>query len=384
MDIDLKFATTEEDRADVYRFRYKLYVEEQGLFKKVADHERRFLTDEYDEKSHILIARMDGETVGTARITWGADTTFTQKTRDTYEFEHFAGAVDERDIVVATRLLVRQDMRGGMLAFQLIWTFIEFCAKNNVELILGNCEPHLLRRYGELGFRPYGGMSNHTTNGILVSVAIVTGDLDYLRAIKSPMLIPLSLRTAPSTAVERLKPLVGRNTAVLSAELSDKRDYVNRINQWVADVRGVLKNIMAHDEEALVMLAKSHVLDCKPTFALIRKGHVSRTLYILLSGTLNVLDNGKRVARVTQPGSLVGEVAFFSGGRRMSDVVAGPKGARVLALSASTLNEVINNYSATGAKFLHFTVQQLCDKLLERARGAPEETVPPFPIMPEV
>ncbi len=122
-------------------------------------------------------------------------------------------------------------------------------------------------------------------------------------------------------------------------------------------------------EEASVLLAKSHILHCRPRDAIILKGHVSRTLYMLLEGSLEVVDGDRVVARVETPGALVGEVAFFTG-ERMSDVVAGPDGAKVLALSAGNLKEIISSYGPMAAKFLYFTAEGLCRKLLERAAAS--------------
>ena len=156
MEADLRFATTDEERAAVYELRYELYVEGQGLFVDEADHERGWLTDEYDEGSRIGVAEVGGRVVGTVRVTWGAEMPFTEESREAYDVGRFAGIVEERDMIVATRLLVREEFRGGVLALKLLWMAYEFAAVEGVELILGNCEPHLVNRYWTLGFRPFG------------------------------------------------------------------------------------------------------------------------------------------------------------------------------------------------------------------------------------
>ncbi|MDJ0839562.1 MAG: hypothetical protein QNK37_23785 [Acidobacteriota bacterium] len=53
--------------------RYELYVEGRNLCTDVADHDRRMLKDEDDERGRILLAELDGEIVGTGaarRVAW--------------------------------------------------------------------------------------------------------------------------------------------------------------------------------------------------------------------------------------------------------------------------------------------------------------------------
>ena len=373
MDANLRFATSEKDRAAVYRLRYELYVEDQGLFGDEADHERRWLTDEYDGKSHIILAEIDGQAVGTARITWGSDGPFSEELRKVYDIDRFRGAVAERDIMVGTRLVVREEYRGGMLAFQLLWKTYEFAALKNAELFLANCEPHLVNKYHKLGFRPYGSLYNHVTNGVLVPIAVAAGDFEYLQEINSPMLVPLSLRTRAVENLEVLLPLITADSSLVSETSGGTDDYLSAVSRWLAEADNELAGVfgqLTHDE-ALTLLAKSHVLACNRGDMIIGKGHVSRTLYVLLSGSLEVIDDGKVVAVVDEKGSIVGEVAFFTGRQRMSHVVAGHDGARVLALSDRVLREIISSHGPTAAKFLHFVARGLCDKLLERASAAP-------------
>lgn len=50
-----------------------------------ADHERRWLTDEDDADSPIVIAVVDGRVVGTIRITWGGAAPFRDSNRKAYD-----------------------------------------------------------------------------------------------------------------------------------------------------------------------------------------------------------------------------------------------------------------------------------------------------------
>ncbi|MEM7483508.1 MAG: GNAT family N-acetyltransferase [Acidobacteriota bacterium] len=365
-DFDLRWATTEDERAAVYRLRYELYVADQGLFTDVADHARRWLTDEYDAVSRVALAEIDGEVVGTVRVTFGDEAAFSDGARHEYDFARFAGVVDEGDIGIITRFLVRKEYRGnGILSFQLLWKAFECCAVHGLELLLGTCEAHLMNRYRTLGFQPYGKLYNHPTSGALVPIAIVFGDLAHMQRIGSPMASAIARRTKPHDEVDAILPLVRSEERAIKSRGHDAESHWNAIFRWLAGLPGILGDLT--QDEASVLLAKSHILDCQPGDAIILKGHVSRTLYILLEGTLEVQDQGQTVATVNDRGALVGEVAFFTAGQRMSDVVTGSEGARVLALSAGNLQEIIRSYGPMAAKFLHYAARGLCEKLLERA-----------------
>lgn len=370
-DFDLRWAETEEEKEAVYRLRYDLYVADQGLFRDVADHQRRWLTDEYDSVSHIALAEMDGEVVGTIRVTFGSEATFSAGTRREYDIDRFAGVVEGSDIGTITRLLVRRELRGGgVIPFQLLWSAFERAAVHDMEILVGSCEPHLVNRYRSLGFQPYGKLYNHPTSGALVPIAFVLGDVAHLRRIGSPMVSAVSRHPRPPDQVDHILAQVRSEDRSIRSRGHDEEEPWDELFRRLADLNDILSELSR--DEASALLAKSHILDCRPADAIILTGHASRTLYMLLGGTLEVWDHGRRVATVEDRGALVGEVAFFTMGQRMSDVVAGPEGARVLALSAGNLQKIIRGYGPVAAKFLHYVACGLCGKLLERARSGPQ------------
>ena len=368
-EFSLRFAESEEDRQAVYRLRYELYVEDQDLFQEEADHEHRWLYDSYDAKATILMAESEGKIVATMRAIWGAVVPFAEATREEYDLGLFDGVVDEADIMVMSRLLVRKEFRGTMITFQLIWKAWEYAGECGAELIIGSCEPHLLSHYRQFGFRPYSKLYNHPTNGILIPIVVVAGDLDHLRKIESPMLSPLSLRPEPSVLVDKILPLLSEDVAVQGGYEGGEEDYFVEVLRLLAIGEKELSGILGDHEETLVLLAKSHILTCEQGDTLIYTGHVSRTLYILLSGSVEVVDNGQVVAKVDKTGALFGEVALFSGKKRMCDVVVGPNGARVLALNNSTLLEIIQSYGTVTAKFFRYVIGELCGKLQQRSEA---------------
>ncbi|MCX4246785.1 cyclic nucleotide-binding domain-containing protein [Paraliomyxa miuraensis] len=363
---DIRPALTEDDRAAVFHLRYELYVQEQGLFGDVADHERRWLRDAMDDHAAIWIARVGDEVVGTGRFVHGPDGRFDEETRHTFDLDTFAGVVDERTILVGSRMLVRAAHRGGMLPVMIIARAFEQAIDRGFELMVGECEPHLVNAWLRLGFRPYG-LCEHPINGTLVRVAYVLGDKEHVRRIDSPLASVIDRYPKDDELPRRLREAIRSSQKVIS-EAEGRTRFFETIELAVARVELAQRLGGLTDEELETLLDNGHALDCDPGAMLIRKGHVSRTLYVLLTGTLVVRDEGKVIVELTAPGEILGEVAFFTDGERMSDVLAGHDGARVLALSERSLKTLVANQGTGAAKFLLSMTRGLCHKLRQRGR----------------
>ena len=351
MATQLRIATSDEDRAAVYALRYQIYVKEQGLYMDTADHERRWLTGIYDPGSHIFIAEEDGRAVGSVRLTLCRDMPFTRQSHKAFGTERFRGVVDEGNMAMAARLVVHTRYRGGSLGHELVAKMCELAAIEGIELIFIYCELHLVNYHLKRASQTHGALYNHPTDGVRVRMAIVPGDVNYLRRTRSPM-FPLLSQWTQQPHAERIRTVFAEGAAVRSEVLDDPRTYFNDIREWLTDsseVRGILGDLSR--EEAALVLARSHVLTCQPGDGLIRNGHISRTVFMLLEGSLEVWDQHRFVTRIQEPGTVIGnaglgEMPCFSAERyHFSDVVVGPSGARILALSDRKLRELVADQS---------------------------------------
>ncbi len=118
--------------------------------------------------------------------------------------------------------------------------------------------------------------------------------------------------------------------------------------------------------ELRAVLSSSHVIECAPGDYLIRKGQMARTVFVVLSGTLEVRDGARVVAQTTE-GEVLGEVAFLLSTPRISDVCATGTGARVLCLSEKSLRGLIDSDSRAAALLLLNLSRALALKLVQRA-----------------
>ena len=96
---------------------------------------------------------------------------------------------------------------------------------------------------------------------------------------------------------------------------------------------------------------------------LIGRGHGTRTMYVVLSGQLHVLDGAGWPVATLSTGQIVGEIAFLLHSERTLDVQAASDGAQVVALSDGTMTALVNERGPLAAKLLHNVARTLAQRL---------------------
>jgi predicted GNAT family N-acyltransferase len=324
--------------AQVYRLRYEVYVEEMNTFRAVADHRSRQLRDPGDVGSRLLTASVDGQVVGTLRLTFGGDGPFSAEIQDTYRLRCFDGVAQRRHVVVFSRLIVARAHRGGPVPGRLIAAGTRMAYDEDVELAFCDCSPHLLRFYHTLGFRSYRSPYVDPHLAVQIPLVMITNDVDYLRGVGSPVPDWRPVRPWPTEIARRAAGLLSRLPPVATGEAARAR-----LTEPVPDLLARLS-----DAELTMLLAGSHVLDLAPGDCLILRGQVLRTMYVVLAGAVEVRD-GTGWTRTVGRGEVVGEIAFLLDRPRTRDVYAGPDGATVLSLHEPTMRRLLTVGGNPGA-----------------------------------
>jgi len=365
MDVEIRFASSEEEREAVYRLRYATYVEEMHLYTGQAEHTQRWLKDADDSTTHLMYARVAEEVVGTLRMHLGGEGAISEPLATRFALERFLPLVPREQICVVSRFMVRQDMRGTAVPYRLILESIRFQLERAQELTFCDCQPHLLNLYLSLGFRPYLGTYDHPEFGVMVPLVLVLRDREHLEWVGSPLRSLLAADVSISEVPARVAPLLEKARGVLSQELSDPDLYWREVHGLMGANRPAVFGGLS-EQELQAVLASSHVIQCAPGDYLIRRGQVARTVFVVLSGTLEVRDGERVVAQVTE-GEVLGEVAFLLSSSRISDVCATGSGAHVLCLSEKSLRALIDSSSRAAALLLLNLSRALAHKLMQRA-----------------
>lgn len=356
-------AVTPEEREEVFRFRYSIYCEQQGRLTDVADHQRRTIEDEDDERSSILVARQEGRIVGTLRATWGTEG-FSPELVAECGIAAFLEAGDPAKTVVLGRFLIDPALRGGLASSLLILELAQLCIERRIEVLLCDSEPHLLGYYRSLGFRPHGRLYTQGT-GLVVPLVFFAGDLAHLEAIGSPVLalIPDDYCPPPSPALMALlRDTAARHVNDASEELERWWDAATTEHFAAPD----LFDGLDADQRAL-LLDNSFVLDFEPGDLVIAEGLTTRTLYAILDGTFEIVVAGQLVDVVSK-GAVVGEFAMLMDCHRTATVRAATTG-RALTISDRRVDELVEQDPALAARLLRNLCRVVVHKLATVTRG---------------
>ncbi|MDH3742281.1 MAG: cyclic nucleotide-binding domain-containing protein [Hyphomicrobiales bacterium] len=363
--IDVRFATSPDDREAVYRFRYRIYVEEMGRYASIADHQGKRLVEDDDASSHLLTAWQGDDLVGTARLIWGGDAPFTARQIEQYDLAGFRNAVPDDQMIIGERFMIEPSLRGSDLLYCIFCAYMNFANDHRIQLAFGDCEPHLLNVYQGLGYRAYTRNNvNSPQTGYLIPLVLVTEDIAYLERIGSPLAAVLSNFAGDARTPANIEDLLSAGKAVLSQRLVEPASYWSNVRQrldHLKDGRSHLFDGMTPDQ-IQHCLGKSNVFTCRPGDRVIKKDNVAQNMFVVLKGIVEVRD-GDDVLAVLPAGEMFGEIAFFLGLPRTRDVYAATDDVEILSLSDSNLKELIESHSETAAILLKNIAKLLCHRI---------------------
>lgn len=365
MDVQIGYAESEEDLQAVFQLRYQIYIQEMNLESASVDQEMKMLTDAYDDTARILYARVDGEIVGTVRLHWGGRAPFAAQFFETYELERFQSVATPDQMVIFTRFMVRKQYRGTMLPFQLLGAIAQYSLDKKVRLSFCDCRPHLLNLYTRLGYRTYTKTYNDALFGLMVPLVLVVEDLAHFQRINSPLL---------TFAGKDFNPAVPHDILSLIPQESAIQSVTNEAAaQWsqsyglLSDAHERIGSILAGlDEDDIARLMKrSFVIKCELNDLIIRKHSVDRTMFIVLSGLIEVRE-GDRVVAVLTRGDVVGELAFLAHAERLSDVYAASEDVQILSLNEKVILGLLDDEPAIASRLFYNLAKVVSARMVSR------------------
>ena len=359
MEITFHIAETEEELEQIYRLRYEIYVEEMHIFGSVADHERRLLYGQNDRGARLLYAKLGNEIIASMRLNLGKDGAFSEELEETYNLNLFRPTLDDTQILVLTRFMIKKDHRGSHLSFRMIEQVAKLCLEEDIEMAVCDCQPHLIRYYQRMGFRSYDcEVYNDPEFGIMTPLAFVLRDLQYLASMRSPLKKALDQPVEDVDRVLEIASLLGAPTvdALDEMDLIEKNEIFDRL----VDVKTALFADMSR-EDIRAIVSKGYVLSLCKDDLIIREGQQTATVFIVLDGEVEIWQNGNVVRRATS-GEVVGELGFLLDARRSANVVVASDDAVILSLDESRLKQRIKPDASKVSRLLY----NLCNILASR------------------
>ncbi len=355
MFVRVQEVTSAADLEEVYRFRYRVYVDELHKPLPSADHERRVVTDELDEHARVLVAVDDsaGTIVGTVRTLFGARHPLPDEILDRLKLRPMVAALGMDHITHSGTFMVDPAYRGLTIASQLVMHMVQLGFEVDTLADVCVAELALVKPYYQLGYRPYAApFRPHDRAGLRVPLVWTVRDRDYLREVDSPFGHIIS-------SEQDDHGVTAREIADLYSEFRSPKVTPRRLREfWAAFAHSSpayrAPSVFSEIEQDVV----DDVLGGLPTLTiaagerLYRRGEHEQGMALLLSGKLGVTldDTGDPfLFSVLVPGEVCGEMAGHRPDGRSAFLVA-VEDSEVLLLPADLADKVERKHPGLGNK----------------------------------
>ncbi len=375
--IIVDIVTDDAERAEVFRFRYDVYVREMGKVDlDEADHAKRWIRDALDDQATLYVARTQGRDggrgtiVGTLRTVHGA-AGIPPAYGALDGFERFT-AFGAESFSFTGRLMVSPGERGGKAMPALVNRAYADGLDSPAQFDFCTCTPGLVDLYEHLGYRRFTGNVADPVLGYMVPLVLVLRDGDHLRSIRSPLWRALRHHASAvdggpvATWLRETVPTVSVVSEWVQQEDLFWRFLADKVRAAAAETPTILADFT--DEEQKQVFRGGTMLEVKQGDRIIKAGTVGTEMFVVLAGLVEVrLPGGDVTLAVLDVGQAFGEIAFIADSERTADVVA-VSDARILVLSQSYLRKLMKAAPELASKLLLNLSRMLCERLVTSNR----------------
>lgn len=135
---------------DLFRFRYRVYVEEMGRPQKYARHDSKTIVDFLDDTATNIVASDGEEILGCVRINFLRDGSI----GDYAPFYGMDGLDPDSASAasICTRLMVNRCKRRTMVTIGVVTAVYEFALKRGIATNYIDCNRHLVQFFSKFGY----------------------------------------------------------------------------------------------------------------------------------------------------------------------------------------------------------------------------------------
>jgi hypothetical protein len=349
-------ADTEEEREAIYRFRYEVYIEELHYEYAAADHARRRLKQEEDEKPYttLLYVGSPKRIAGAVRVRVWEPGEVPARDFESLSLHLFPG-IEKLRVAQIGRLVIRSNLRGRLVMPGLLWNGYELLiGERFVDLAFVDCLPGIARHYLRLGALPYAGRLIDLGYGPGIPLLLIPSDHARYARLKSPVASLAAKYYGPGKR-EPLDLTPFRHLIegdAVPVEFDPGKIWREIESRFLTDARTVPPLFSGLKPRSVERLASAgFLMRVRAGDLVIREGVEEREIYVILEGTFEVTRDGQH-EETLQAGDVFGEIAFLAeAGRRTASVRARSDG-RLLVLRRRFLDELTRADPAAGARVL--------------------------------
>ena len=363
--MEIRIATTLEEKQKIYSLRYECYVAELGWKYDEVGVEKRELCDPEDETGVLYCAINDsGRVVATNRINFGGELVIPQKWREHQDLSRFAD-FSEADFCFCFRFVVAPEFRGSSLSARILMKCYEDVCKRGVKFTFLCCRPKLVELYERLGFIRYKDNVLESIHGYMVPMVLLVNDVKHLETVGSMFLkICKRFNPSPATAEWFDRNFPGVRDRAEKRLLSPEEFWQEWAKAMSADEVALLQGLSV--AQVQVLLQSGSVLKCRAGDTLLREGEAGHEMFLILEGlaqfTRRMEDGSETVLRTQGKGEVFGEIALLGQTKRTASVVAATD-LQVLVISQEFLQRAMRALPDVAIRLLYNLSAVLCDKL---------------------
>ncbi|MFM7427657.1 MAG: cyclic nucleotide-binding domain-containing protein [Elainella sp.] len=342
-------ATTESERQAIYRFRYQVYVEEMQKQPRSADHLARTLTDALDETATLLYMTQGDQIIAALRRSRLDHCRLPDGLEQTLALAQFADAFPRSRLSLSSRFVVAAEWRNSLAPGSLILATYRMAREQGIQFDFLHAAPWLLPFYKSLGYRCYAPHFLESDVGLQIPQVLLLEDLDYLQAVRSPLL-----------RVARQFP-----------NRSEARDWFAKLPAvHPLPIPPTIPGWQTLDADTVQQLMQAAtVYSLPPGQAVVRLGDVTNAMFIVLTGEVEVsyvnsqTDPAASAVAILKPGQTFGETNLFNPSPSLEQAVTLTP-TDLLILPKSALAKLMKTIPATMCQILLNASRSLCDRYI--------------------
>jgi len=354
--VKIGFATTAEEKMEIYRFRYRIYAEEMSKRFPNMDHTNKLLYDELDDWAFIVYAKIGSEIIGTLRVNIGEINDFPLfwvRVLSLKKFSEFTN--DHQQFAYTSKFMVAPAYRNSTVSYLLAAESYQLYCHHQVQFSFGVCNFHLLRLYEQFGFRRFGQNFIDDGYGLLAPYVLLVDDIAHLRAVRSPF-----YRTARKSSslnshvVQWFYKEFEESSKTLNSQLVSQEELweflSTRFGSFPNQALPILQGLS--DIEAIKFLHSCGVVvQCDAGDQIACQGDTNYALNILIAGQLASVSASNIVSNQISPAHAIGVNGLVNHPKHTEDIVA-VTDTELLVLSSLAFPKFSNAHPTVANKII--------------------------------
>lgn len=373
--LEIRLATSDEQRADVFRFRHRLLVQGAGQKYQHSDSSDGMLRDPVDKAATPICLVKGDRIVAALRTIVTPALSLPVYIKERFELAPFL-ALENLTVSYTDYLLVDTDQVDPRAGNILMSAAYRMACNQGSAFDFTHASAGEVAMFERLGYRRYAGNYTDMDLGPRVPLVLVAGDTAHLQRVKSPFVKlvdasahdpqPVSwFHRAHAEVCDQAQPAAMSDDELWSflTKRLDQRPHI-----------GIPLLFSLSYEEALGFLKLATVLNFKKDEPIMRTGEMGNEMFVILDGSVRVERGGERLAAFAK-GGIFGEMAYLNAEPRSADVFA-REDTEVLILTQDVMQKSMEKMPAVAARILFNLSLILTERLKDTSQKLVQSSAP--------